>query len=392
MPRFCMPFNGDRRLVDTIVADYRAHVPSFYGSLFHDGLGGGRVLDHEHPQTIDDLAPIVKTLASHGIEFNYVASSTHAMNREFDPEYQRSYLGFISAIRGIGVSIVTLANITLIELTRHHFPNLRVSASVNLRTRTPQDVSYLLDLGCDEITIHYDIFKNAAALKDIRSLTSIDLKLIPNDVFIMSCPWHKPHTRMQAAHTRDKNLNTPYFNYYRNKCVNLRHHKPDEVFKAMWIAPSSLAAYERLGYDYFKLLDRHATTDWNLRVLDAYLQGADTSLELILGTYGARITTTVPEPCLPADNPYPTKHLEVIPGIRTTSPQSTSAIKYFLDPKHPQECGACSICGQATQADVMFSPQHRDLAILNNRTWQSSITKPEFINSLENYTRGAGYQ
>ena len=92
-----------------------------------------------------------------------------------------------------------------------------------------------MELGCQEMTIHYDAFKNRDALARIRALTKIDLKLIPNDVFIMSCPWHKSHTRMQAAHTRHKEVETPYFNYYRNECMNLRHHKPDEVFKAMWM-------------------------------------------------------------------------------------------------------------------------------------------------------------
>ena len=130
----------DLRLVETVLSDYRDYVPSFYGSLFRDGLGGGRVLDHSHPQTLHDLKAIVAALSSKGIEFNYVVSSTHALNREFDPAYRKGFLDFVSSVRAIGVSIVTLANVTLIELTRSEFPDLRISASVNPRTRTPADV------------------------------------------------------------------------------------------------------------------------------------------------------------------------------------------------------------------------------------------------------------
>ena len=392
MARFCMPFNGDRRLVDVVLADHSAHVRSFYGSLFRDGLGGGRALGRDHARTLGDLAPIVKALASKSIEFNYVVSSTHALNRELDPDYQRLFLAFVASVRELGISIVTLANITLIELTRRTFPDLKVSASVNLRTRTPQDVSYLLDLGCEEITLHYDVFKNRETLVAIRALTSIDLKLIPNDVFVMACPWHKSHTRMQAAHTRDKGFETPYFNYYRNKCMNLRHHKPDEVFKAMWIAPTLLRDYETLGYDYFKLLDRYASTDWNLRALHAYLQRSDSALEMILGTYGTQNTSEGPEPCDLTDGPYPTQKLELVPSISTTSRGVNAAFRFFLDPKHPQECGSCSVCEHAATSGLTLPREYREQAMENNRAWQSKITKPAFIKSLRGYTRDQGYR
>lgn len=392
MARFCMPYNGDPQLIEAVLAEYGDHICSFYGSLFRDGLGGGRVLDAAHAHTLDDLAPIVKALARKGIRFNYVVSGTHALNREFDPEYQRRFLDFISSLREIGISIITLANITLIELVKATFADLTVSASVNLRTRSPQDVSYLLHIGCDEITLHYDIHKDRSILAAIRALTSIDLKLIPNDIFIMACPWHKSHTRMQAAHTRDKGFSTPYFNYYRNKCVNLRHHRQDEIFKAMWIAPTSLPSFERLGYDYFKLLDRNASTDWNLRALDAYVRQSDSALELILGTYGAPSTSTQPEPCNAADGPYPTHKLEVVPSINTASRKSKTALAYFLDPRHPQDCGSCSICGQAAAPAFSPSTDYLERAIENNRTWQYRITKPAFVKSLQDYMRDNGYK
>lgn len=392
MARFCMPFNGDERLIDILLLDYHQHIPSVYGSLRRDGVGGGRVLDGQHLQSLDDLSRIIRKLATRSILFNYVISGPSAMNREFEYEYKNSFLRYVALLQKAGVAILTLGNVSLIELTRAHFPELRVSASVNLRTRTTDDVVYILGLGCDEITLHYDTFKDTPCLKAIRSLTNIDLKLIPNDVFIMACPWHKAHTRMQAAHTRTKDVSTPYFNYYRNKCVNLRHRKPDEVLKAMWIAPASVGYYEALGYDYFKLLDRQASTEWITQALEAYLTGSMSSLERVLGTYGQAATSAIPPDVLSSDGPYETSKLEVIPQIGTISTASQRALSFFVAPNHPQQCGSCTVCASAASQDVAFVPSHTEKALQNNRLWQDRVTQSPFIDALENYERDASYK
>jgi collagenase-like PrtC family protease len=390
MARFSMPFNGDPALVDAVLADHAHHVASFYGSLIKDPFGGGRALNSRHAASLESLAPLIRRLNDRAIEFNYVLNGTNLLNREFDPAYQQSYLDFLRALANVGVSKVTLSNIHFIELTKARMPGMKISASVNLKTRTPAEVQFLLNLGCDEITLHYDILKDRQALVGIRALTPITLKLIPNDVYVMGCPWQKGHTRMQAAHSRTKRFDTPYFSYYRNKCVNLRHQRPDEVFKAMWIPPDQIDRYESLGFSDFKLLDRLATTAWNLRALEAYLDRRTDRLETLLGTYGAPQTMAPPAPLDPADGPYPMTKLEVVPSIRTQE-RSSRLFEYFLQENHPQNCGTCAACGRLAKDTMVFPASFRAQAERNNREWQSQITKLPFIRGLGTFSRRIPY-
>lgn len=392
--KFSVPYNGDPKIIDSVLSEYHSYVASFYGSLGQDAFGGGRALNADQCSSLEDLKSIIYKLDKYGIEFNYVINNTDMLNREFVPDYQNTYINFLDQLRSCGVKVLTLSNIFFIEKTRRLYNDFKISASVNLKTRTREEVDFLVKLGCKEITLHYDILKDRKALVEIRkSFHDIDFKLIVNDVYIMNCPWQKGHTRMQGAHSRDKGFTTPYFSYYRNKCVNLRHYDPDEIFKAMWISPDQLWRYEELGYNHFKLLDRLASTSWNLRVLQAYLNRQPVpDMEIILGTCGAAHATAAPLPLSHDDSPYPTQKLEVIPSINSANRNYDKAFRYFLDEKHPQDCGSCRVCSHVANSSLEFPENYRKMAIANNREWQNRITKIDFIKGLDNYNKRIKYE
>jgi hypothetical protein len=330
-----MPYNGDPAIVDIVLSDFREQVRSFYGSCAQDPFGGGRALTPQHESSLEDFRGLTNRLDRANIEFNYVINNTNMLNRGFLPDYRRYYLRYLRDLESVGIRAVTLSTIHFIELTKAHLPDLKVSASVNLKTRTPAEVQFLVGIGCDEITLHYDILKDAPALTSIRASTGVDLRLIVNDVYVMGCPWQKGHTRMQGAHSRAKGFATPYFSYYRNKCVNLRHYRPEEIFKAMWIPPDQLWRYERIGYFHFKLLDRLASTTWNIRVLNAYVtQGGCENLEMLLGTYGCAPSASIAG-LSRVDGPYPSEKLEVVPSIRSDTVLYDHVFAYFLESKSP---------------------------------------------------------
>ncbi|MDD3183320.1 MAG: hypothetical protein PHD48_11040 [Alphaproteobacteria bacterium] len=391
MTRFCMPYNGDQRLVDIILSDYTGHVASLFGSMGTDPFGGGRALANSQHQSIDSFRQTVARLDQKGIEFNYVINNTNMMNRECSAEYREKYRQFLLTLQSAGVRTVTLSNIAFIALTKELMPDWKISASVNLKPRTVDEVRFLLSLGCGEITLYYSILKDPKALREIRAITNIDLKLIPNDIHIMDCPWQKGHSRMEGAHSRAKEFKTPYFSYYRNKCVHLRHLKPEEILKAMWIPPDQLWRYEALGYDYFKLLDRLASTDWNIRVLNAYIEAKPRAdLETMLGTYGVGATKNIPDPVEGDERPYPKDKLEVIPSIN--SEKAPKNFSYFLNEDHPVQCGDCKTCLNSASSTVKFLDEARLQAIENNRKWRTTITKMSFIEQLEGFNRRIQYE
>ena len=271
MIKFAVPYNGYLDLIDKALNMYSEYIESFFGNLGVDNFGGGRAQTKEILNTTLQLKTIISKLDTYEIDFNYVINNTSLMNEEFEPEYISKFDSFLRNLIKIGVKKITLSNPFLIRHVKTNFPELKISASVNLKTRSVDEVKYLVSLGCDEATLHYDLIKNFKELKLIRKEINMPLKLIPNDLYIMNCPWQKGHTRMQGSHSKIKDISTPYFSYYRNKCVQIRNIEPEQIYKGKWIAPCDIKEYVSIGFSNFKLLDRLASTEWILNVIKIYI-------------------------------------------------------------------------------------------------------------------------
>lgn len=188
---------------------------------------------------------------------------------------------------------------------------------------------------------------------------------------------------MQGAHSRKKTVPTPYFSYYRNQCMNLRNYHPEEICKAMWIAPDQLWRYKDIGYNHFKILDRMAQTDWIIRATKAYIaEKPYPHLERILGTYGRRHTEGFLEPLKGSDPSYPIRKLEYVPQIQSPGLRGIDIVKYWSSEDHPQDCNHCRACYALFERTVVFPEKAREIAIKRNYEWQSRITKISFIESL----------
>lgn len=378
MIKFALPYNGDMNFIEQSLFQYGDYVESYFGNLGIDDFGGGRAQTQNIVKQENELKVILDKLNATGIDFNYVINNNGLMNEEFTEKYQERYLKFINKLVDLGIRKVTLSNPYLIKYTKQKLPDLKISASVNLKTRSWEELEYLIQLGIDEATLHYDLIKNFAELIRIRSKTDILLKLIPNDLYISNCPWQKGHTRMQGSHSKHKETKTPYFSYYRNKCVNIRNLRPEEIYSGKWIAPADIPKYMEIGYENFKLLDRLATTEWIMKSIEIYLeQSRKSHLEEILGTYGSKsnIHATV------SDGPleqalYPRDQLELIPEI------SYVDNKIWYSANHTDNCMHCAICRHAAEQGLNYPEDKREQYIENNRRWQSRITKLSYINDL----------
>lgn len=378
MIKFALPYNGDMDFIDQSLYKYGNYIESYFGNLGIDDFGGGRAQTKNIVKQENELKAILDKLNAAGIEFNYVINNNGLMNEEFTEKYQERYLKFINKLVDLGIRKVTLSNPYLIRYTKQKLPALKISASVNLKTRSWEELEYLIQLGIDEATLHYDLIKNFAELIRIRSKTDILLKLIPNDLYISNCPWQKGHTRMQGSHSKHKEAKTPYFSYYRNKCVNIRNLRPEEIYSGKWIAPADIPKYMEIGYKNFKLLDRLATTEWIMKSIQIYIEQSRTShLEEILGTYGSKsnIHTAV------TDGPleqalYPRDQLELIPEI------SHVDNKFWYSADHTDNCTHCTLCRHVADMGLIYPEDKREQYIENNRRWQSRITKLPYIKEL----------
>ncbi|SHK12002.1 Peptidase family U32 [Anaerocolumna jejuensis DSM 15929] len=378
MIKFALPYNGDMEFIDQSLSKYGNYIESYFGNLGIDDFGGGRAQTQNIVKKENELKEILDKLNAAGIEFNYVINNNGLMNEEFTEKYHERYLKFINKLVDLGIRKVTLSNPYLIKYTKQELPALKISASVNLKTRSWEELEYLIQLGIDEATLHYDLIKNFGELIRIRSKTDILLKLIPNDLYISNCPWQKGHTRMQGSHSKHKETKTPYFSYYRNKCVNIRNLRPEEIYSGKWIAPVDIPKYMEIGYKNFKLLDRLATTEWIMKSIEIYLEQSRTShLEEILGTYGSKsnIHAAVSDGLL-EQALYPRDQLELIPEI------SQVDNKIWYSANHTDNCMHCVSCRHAADKGLIYPEDKRHQYIENNRRWQSRITKLPYIKEL----------
>lgn len=378
MIKFALPYNGDMNFIDQSLFKYGNYIESYFGNLGIDDFGGGRAQTQNIVKQENELKAILDKLNAAGIEFNYVINNNGLMNEEFTEKYHERYLKFIKKLVDLGIRKVTLSNPYLIKYTKQELPALKISASVNLKTRSWEELEYLIQLGIDEATLHYDLIKNFAELIRIRSKTDILLKLIPNDLYISNCPWQKGHTRMQGSHSKHKETKTPYFSYYRNKCVNIRNLRPEEIYSGKWIAPVDIPKYMEIGYKNFKLLDRLATTEWIMKSIEIYLEQSRTfHLEEILGTYGSKSNIHAAVSDGPLEQAlYPRDQLELIPEISHVD----NKIWYSAD--HTDNCMHCALCRHAADKGLIYPEDKREQYIENNRRWQSRITKLPYIKAL----------
>lgn len=379
--KFTMPFNGDKELINKSISNYHTYIDSFYGNFKIGNYGGGRALKKNYIFSKKEIRMIIHKLENKNITFNYVINNGNLLNREFTNKYLSEYSNFLKLLINQGIKLITLSNPFLIVYTKDNFPNIQISGSANLKIRSYEEVKYILDIGCNELTLHYDILKNFTELKKINNSFNVKFKLIANDLYIKDCPWQKGHTRMQSAHGRNNNFKTPYFSYYRNKCVNIRNFFPEEIYKAMWIMPQNINKYIDIGYNHFKLLDRLASTEWNLRVLKAYIEMRPiNNLEILLGTYGRSHTINISD-YTHSNIPYPINELEAIPNINSRV-YNNKVIDYWYSNNHNQICGNCSLCRKLVSENVVYPTALRKKAIENNKKWQSEITKLSFIEKL----------
>ncbi len=118
---FSMPYNGNPKIIDIILSDYRPYVSSFDGSLGFDGFGGGRELKMNKYFSLNDFKAIISQLDRHNIEFNYMIKNTKMLNRQFDPEYQQYYKDVLEQLCSCGVQVITLSNIHFVKWIRFEY-------------------------------------------------------------------------------------------------------------------------------------------------------------------------------------------------------------------------------------------------------------------------------
>ncbi|MBI5556879.1 MAG: U32 family peptidase [Deltaproteobacteria bacterium] len=249
-------------------------VTSIYAKLPFDIVGGGRAGIVVPSVDLDFAKAYIREAHERGLLFCYLINAPCLGNLEKTREGKKQILAFIEQLLDMGVDSVSIANLAIVGLVRRNFPNLAIRGSVlSWPTNLPR-LKYQEALGVDPLIIPYSEFnRDFTMLSKIRSGLSCDMQLFVNVSCIYNCHYLAEHASSvgHASQLQQSNQQPNLFlDFYLWQCTRRRLLHPELFLMSRWIRPEDLHAYEAMGYDEFKIIDRSRSTAWLLRATKAY--------------------------------------------------------------------------------------------------------------------------
>ena len=157
-----------------------------------------------------------------------------------------------------GVDAVTTASLAIARTVKHHFPQIDVRASVNMRIGTPQAMQYVAGL-FDSYCVQRDVQRHLPTVRRLRRWADAHGKrlcLLANSGCLRCCPGQTFHDNMVAHEIEiDETVNIP--DWTPHVCWNLYRQRQNwpAVLQATWIRPEDVDRYEGLA-EVMKLATR----------------------------------------------------------------------------------------------------------------------------------------
>jgi collagenase-like PrtC family protease len=249
-------------------------VTSIYAKLPFDIVGGGRAGVVVPSVDWDFAKAYIRAAHERGLSFCYLLNAPCLGNLEKTREGKKQILAFIEQLIDMSVDSVSIANLAIVGLVRRNFPNLAIRGSVlSWPTNLPR-LKYQEALGVDPLIIPYSEFnRDLTMLPKIRSGFSCGMQLFVNVSCIYNCHYLAEHASSvgHASQLQQSNQQANLFlDFYLWQCTRRRLLHPELFLMSRWIRPEDLQAYEAMGYDEFKIIDRSRSTAWLLRATKAY--------------------------------------------------------------------------------------------------------------------------
>lgn len=249
-------------------------VTSIYAKLAFDIVGGGRAGMVVPSVDWDSAVAYIRAAHERNLSFCYLINAPCLGNLEQTREGKQQILSFVGQLIEIGVDSVSIANLAVVSLVRRNFPHLAVRGSVLSWPTNLARLKYQESLGVDPLIIPYSEFnRDFRMLARIRAGLSCGMQLFVNVSCIYNCHYLAEHACSvgHASQSTHKSRQASFFlDSYLWQCTRRRLLHPELLLMSRWIRPEDLHAYEAMGYEEFKIIDRSRSTPWLLRAARAY--------------------------------------------------------------------------------------------------------------------------
>ena len=306
-----------------------------YGSIPGYLVGSIRPSNTLKSITKEELFSYIKKGKELGIGFNYIMNSTVLDGFEYNKELKMEVINFIKELVSVGLSKITISVPYLIKLVRKYFPNLHIVASICMEISSLQGLEDVRELGVNSVVMAKDTNRDFKLLRNIlKNKGELSIKLLCTTPCIFKCSDLIYH--MNFSSIQDNKLKNSYqmtgkvIPHTAVRCQMRRLKNPVEFIKSPWIRPEDLDYYNKIGIEYFKIDGRDKTEDYNLEVINAYMnEEYDGNLLYLMQNY------------------YPKNSLEFLtidklPNFKLLN----NFINYFYNEGNPcnEGCQNCNYC------------------------------------------------
>ncbi len=280
--------NFDLRLIDSIYnlnsLNKHSKITEFYGSDRHHAFLTARP-DFRLPYISNKrFLAYIKRCAEAGLSFNYTLNTPYPGTKRELVSKKRRILDHICFLEDAGVRSITVSNPLLAEFVREasHHIGLEVSTISHIDSITQ------IKLWCDVYgitSVCCNLLKNRS-IEFLRRAARycnqhrIALSLITNEFCILaggtgkkaygSPCIYRDSCYLCHAGNKSKEDDDIFDHYPMGRCIASRRNKSDWL-KAFFIRPEDIPRYQTIGISWFKITGRTGSTEYILKIAEAYL-------------------------------------------------------------------------------------------------------------------------
>lgn len=393
--------NWDPNLI-TALARYD-EVEDVYAKLAVDLIGGGRPAYIIPKVDRAQAAAHIQACRDNGIGFSYLLNASCLNGREFDSAWRREFEILLDDLVDMGVTRVTIAIPYLIEIVKARHPNLNVTVSSFAQVNSVEHAQRFARLGADEIVLDFLAIQRDFKLLDSMA-RNVDARFIAlaNHTCLYQCPSRSYHANL-SSHSSQCGAcehcgsgDGPTLDYCVLECLNTKLNDPTEILRSQWIRPEDLWHYEEIGIEKFKLVDRARSTDWILRVVDAYSKRktpGDNLLDILnaVGSGGLPFADFSEFSKIEASSEKLNRTVGIL-AMKQFLHLDNRALDGFLDQVKKidcrlTDCNECGICADAAKRAFGMNPD-----LPPELASQFPAIKAELRNYLKNLYSGQVYE
>jgi collagenase-like PrtC family protease len=215
----------------------------------------------------EDVRRHVTAIHRGGREFYATLNSSDLGLQEYRPGYLEAFLGEVGELLDLGVDGFVIAIPALVEAVHHAYPDVPISVSSFARIRSVSQAEYFLRLGADTVILE----EGNRDFPLIRGLVRAGarVEVLTNQTCIRECPFRAHHLNTSSLCSQPGGGRL-WFEFPILECGLEVVRDPRKLISSIWVRPEDLPVYEEAGVHRFKISGRNRSTEWLVRVAQAY--------------------------------------------------------------------------------------------------------------------------